>query len=86
MSAYDIDLILETIPYGCSCTPVHAPIHLIGAMEAKGSGDRDQAVHDLDLAGRLLICAAAMVTGDLEPRGDMRWEEEVWLREYKEGE
>ncbi len=46
--------ILDSIPEECVLTLEHVQVHLTSAKEAEGC-DVEQFVHDLDLAGRILL-------------------------------
>ncbi len=42
------------IPEECEISLKHADIHLQSALEAEHFGDKDQMIHDADLAARIL--------------------------------
>ncbi len=46
--------ILDSIPEECELTLEHVQVHLASAEEAE-EDDKDQFIHDLDLAGRILL-------------------------------
>lgn len=56
--------IFDSIPEGCEIAMDHIRVHLDCAQEEIEYGNDEQAAHDVDLAGRLLICLGSKLRGE----------------------
>lgn len=56
--------LFDSIPDECEITIQHAQSHIDCVMVNIYSGDKEQAAHDADLAGRILICLGSKLRGE----------------------
>ncbi len=56
--------LFDSLPDECPVTMEHAEIHLDSARSAFCSGDKEQAAHDVDIAGTILICLGSELRGE----------------------
>ena len=54
----------DDLPEECPVTMEHVEKHLSCAREHISSGWTEQAAHDIDLAGRILICLGSKLRGE----------------------
>jgi len=59
-----IKTLLASIPDECPITVQHAQLHVDNIMTEIYAGDKEQAAHDADLAGRILICLGSKLRGE----------------------
>ncbi len=50
----------------CPVTMEHAEVHLDSARSAMESGDKEQAAHDVIMAGTILICFGSKLRGETQ--------------------
>lgn len=65
-SASMVKALLASIPNECSITVQHAQSHVDNIMTEIYAGDKEQAAHDADLAGRILICLGSKLRGETQ--------------------
>ena len=56
----------DSLPDECPITIQHAQLHMDNIMTEIYAGDKEQAAHDADLAGRILICLGSKLRGEIQ--------------------
>lgn len=56
--------LFDSLPDECPVTVQHAQSHIDNIMIEIYAGDKEQAAHDADLAGRILICLGSKLRGE----------------------
>ncbi len=67
MKSFTMKQIHDSVPEECELTLEHVQIHLSSAKESKEMGDTEQVIHDMHMAGKILL---AMVYKADKERGD----------------
>ena len=58
--------LFDSLPDECPVTMEHAQVHLESAESAFSQGDNEQAAHDVDIAGTILICLGSKLRGETQ--------------------
>ena len=56
--------IFASLPDECKITVQHAQLHIDNIMTKIYEGDKEQAAHEADLAGRILVCLGSKLRGE----------------------
>ena len=56
--------LFDSLPDECPVTMEHVQVHLDCLADDISSGDNEQAAHDADIAGTLLICLGSKLRGE----------------------
>ena len=56
--------LFDSLPEECPVTVQHAQLHIDDIMTDIYAGDKEQAAHNADLAGRILICLGSKLRGE----------------------